>query len=295
MKLFMAGPVTGYPNYKLNFNKVARKLQEKNIEFINPIKGMPVATKKNWTWAMKKTISQLLECNAILLLKDWEKSKGAQLEKSIAEHLGYTIYYESEVFRKKPRTIILIAGKKRSGKDTVADYLLKNIKKSTKASLAGEVKKAAKKDFKQLQDQLNKIFNDLMLYDLVTTNKHWGNEEKTFFSRSILQIYGTNIFRNRVDMYYWIKKEEQNIQKTNKDVIIIPDVRFPNELNYFKNNKSYNTISIKVNRNIKGQKDKHKSETALDNYKNWDTIINNNSTLEALRKKANKIISKIQN
>jgi hypothetical protein len=43
---------------------------------------------------MVEDIRQLMTCDAIYMLKGWEKSKGASLEHHIAKELGLEIYYD---------------------------------------------------------------------------------------------------------------------------------------------------------------------------------------------------------
>ena len=71
---------------------------------------------------------------------------------------------------------------------------------------------------------------------------------------------------------------------------IITDSRFPNELAAVK---KHNGIAIKVIRdsgNTIGTT--HTSETALDNYTEWDYVIDNNGTLEELKTQVLSILEK---
>ena len=69
---------------------------------------------------------------------------------------------------------------------------------------------------------------------------------------------------------------------------IISDVRFPNEARAVKDR---NGILIRLNRNT-GLESMHESETALDNYDDWDYIIENNDTIEDLIEKVKEILIK---
>ena len=70
--------------------------------------------------------------------------------------------------------------------------------------------------------------------------------------------------------------------------VIIADVRFPNEVNSIKERGG---IIIRLNRD-KSRIDYHISETALDDYKEWDLVIDNNSTKEDLFNTLKKIVQK---
>ena len=116
-------------------------------------------------------------------------------------------------------------------------------------------------------------------------------ENKTDLTRILLQLYGTEIFRDRIDPDYWVKQTIERIKKTEESVSIITDVRFPNEIEMLDNDVELNTIVIRVERNIKrdGDKHEHESETALDNYVHYDYIVDNNGSLEDLWNSASTI------
>ena len=46
-----------------------------------------------WQQAMRLCVAVLPLCNAIYMQPDWQKSKGAKLEKKLAEQLGLKVYY----------------------------------------------------------------------------------------------------------------------------------------------------------------------------------------------------------
>ena len=48
---------------------------------------------------LRSDLRQLLDCQAILLLRGWEKSKGARLEALIADEVGIRRVYEKETKR----------------------------------------------------------------------------------------------------------------------------------------------------------------------------------------------------
>ena len=175
------------------------------------------------------------------------------------------------------KKLILISGKARSGKNITASYLEKYFKKQNKTVsfdlFAKTVKDWAKEDFKALTDYLN-------TKNIKTTDDNFY-EDKTVLTRILLQIYGTEIFRKRVDDNFWVKQLEKRILNNKSDITIITDCRFENELNICNDNDNIDKITIRVNRKVIGQ-DNHISETALDDWNNWDYIIDNNDTLRNL-------------
>ena len=95
------------------------------------------------------------------------------------------------------------------------------------------------------------------------------------------------------DPDYWLKKIlEQNGN------IIVTDVRVPHEYEIFKNAGAI-AIRVEANRetrlsrgNLIGEDDI--TEVGLDDIKNWDYIIENNSTYENLHKQVVQIIEQLQ-
>lgn len=91
MKLYVAGPMTGYPdlNFPL-FNKTATELRAAGHEVVNPaeINADPHAL---WADCMKDDIAQLVRCDGVVLLPGWQDSRGA-LENHIAVALGLKVW-----------------------------------------------------------------------------------------------------------------------------------------------------------------------------------------------------------
>ena len=104
-------------------------------------------------------------------------------------------------------------------------------------------------------------------------------------ARELLQKFGTAI-REGVDSDFWVKLLLNNSK--NED-IIIADVRFPNEV---KTIKEAGGIIVRIERkNI--ETSSHISETALDNYKDWDMTIINDYDLDSLRRSAHYILNNL--
>lgn len=210
------------------------------------------------------------------------------------------------------KKVILVSGRMRTGKNQFAEYLQDVFKKrgltvSTDLfaktlkdwckedfkdltivleNLAEELKESVNRytDLKQIMINPNPIHHIEKIIDKLKINDLNWYEDKTPITRSILQLYGTNIFRKRVDDNWWVKQMKKRILSTNSDVIIITDTRFPNEITEIIDN-SYETITIRIERNIntKEHMNLHASETSLDDWKEWNYIVQNNGTLEDLR------------
>jgi uncharacterized protein YozE (UPF0346 family) len=207
------------------------------------------------------------------------------------------------------KKVILISGKMRSGKNQFAEYLKQQFRSksfSTKEDLfAKDLKDGCKKDFKALStylnDQVTRILSLLSINDtvfkeynaqvkeevkkLIIKDENWY-ENKTEMTRLLLQLYGTEIFRNRVDENHWVNQVKNRAIATDKDIYIVTDTRFTNEIEGMYSEADYDLITIRINRPMdrKGSENQHKSETGLDRYKNWNYVIHNNKDLKHLQK-----------
>lgn len=91
MKIYISGPITGVENYVEAFEQAEQKLIAEGHEVVNPCK-LPHNHDKSWESYMKEDIKAMLDCDAILLLPRWHKSKGAAIESDIAFRLGIKRY-----------------------------------------------------------------------------------------------------------------------------------------------------------------------------------------------------------
>lgn len=100
MKLYLAGPMTGYKdlNHPL-FHAETARLRALGYTIINPAEINGDQTAK-WEDCMRQDIAQLVTCAGIALLPMWTTSKGARLEAYIATQLGLTVKMASELQRR---------------------------------------------------------------------------------------------------------------------------------------------------------------------------------------------------
>jgi hypothetical protein len=95
MKIYISGKITGLPydEAKAKFDAAERELAAQGYEVVNPTNnGIPISAP--WELHIAMDIIHLIGCHAIYMLPDWEISKGATLEKNIAELTGKTIIYQ---------------------------------------------------------------------------------------------------------------------------------------------------------------------------------------------------------
>lgn len=109
--------------------------------------------------------------------------------------------------------------------------------------------------------------------------------------RLLLQLIGTDCGRNIVHPNIWINSALNSYDAV-KDNWLITDTRFVNEATAI-HNKHKDNILIRVNSNRCNSYDLHESETALDNYAEFDYVIDNNGTIDELIQKIKEILIKL--
>lgn len=91
MTTYIAGPMSGYPDYNYAaFRAAAAELRAAGEDVRSPAEHNH-GTDKPYDFYMRAGIRQLLECDAIYLLPGWQGSRGAQLEYRVALGLGMDI------------------------------------------------------------------------------------------------------------------------------------------------------------------------------------------------------------
>ena len=188
--------------------------------------------------------------------------------------------------------IIGISGKAGSGKDTAAkmlEVLYANPNISYEDFANRRYKNFADIQIVHFADTLKETAQVLFRIGEWETNTQEGKKTtiewigKTV--RELLQGVGQGL-RDAIDPNLWIKALFANTE--NWSNYIIADVRYPNEI---KAIKERNGILLRIDRKDAGAGN-HSSETALDNYKEWDLVIDNNSTKEDLFNILKKIVQK---
>ena len=182
------------------------------------------------------------------------------------------------------KRVILLSGKRFSGKNSVCNILFDYCNKINKSY-----------DTTSFSYTLKKIFCEKNKLDL---NKFINcHEYKNLYINELTSYYkSTNpiIYANAIHEF---------INNSDKDVIIIDDLRILLHLEFMKNNFG-NIIIIRVNSTDTSKSDRgwtrteydnEVCENELDNYEYFDYIIDNNSSLEELKEKISENIQKIIN
>lgn len=166
--------------------------------------------------------------------------------------------------------IIIFSGKQYAGKDTAAKIMLDKMPNYRRCAMGDIIKLTygAQKGltYDEIEKNKAKYRSDLIVLG------NWGREQ---------------------DPDYWLKKIIK--QKGN---IIVTDVRVPHEYEVFKNAGAI-TIRVEATRETRAKRgqlvgENDITEVGLDNEKNWDYIIDNNSTYEHLKSQVEKIIDVIK-
>lgn len=166
--------------------------------------------------------------------------------------------------------IIIFSGKQYAGKDTAAKIMLDKMPNYRRCAMGDIIKLTygAQKGltYDEIEKNKAKYRSDLIVLG------NWGREQ---------------------DQDYWLKKIIK--QKGN---IIVTDVRVPHEYEVFKNAGAI-TIRVEATRETRAKRgqlvgENDITEVGLDNEKNWDYIIDNNSTYEYLKSQVEKIIDEIK-
>jgi hypothetical protein len=276
-------------NFPLFF-ETEEKLKELGYEVVNPAHndgktleealisaGSPERPSKPWTHYMRRDLAHVLEVEALCVLPNWQNSKGAKLEVHVAEELGLPIYILKDGELQPRITIIGVAGWARSGKDTIADHLVKD-HGYTKFSFATPMREALyrlnpKITVNEVQSTPARIGVDVYGWE--------GLKERSPDVRGLLQRFGTEVGREMFGEDFWVNYALNSIPDGTKAVIA--DVRYPNEADAIK---KLGGKVFRVKRNGVVAANEHASESALNDYE-FDSVIDNNADIHSLQSVVN--------
>lgn len=166
--------------------------------------------------------------------------------------------------------IIGISGKAGAGKDALATYLLEFLPDYQRRKFADPLKQVAV-ILTGWPDQHSPAGKAHFLRDYGMTVGEFQ------------QKLGTDAIRNHLAKNAWVIAAFASVNRDSKWVFT--DIRFPNEAQAIRDRGG---ILVRVNRKQRGQlcgrSEKHESETALDGWRDWDFVFDNDGTLEQLRR-----------
>lgn len=90
MRLYIAGPMTGLPelNYPA-FHEAEAQLVAAGFDVLSPAHNSGKAD--DWAGYMRLGIAQLIQCDGVALLPGSHNSRGARVERQLAEELGMRV------------------------------------------------------------------------------------------------------------------------------------------------------------------------------------------------------------
>ena len=286
MKIYIAGPMSGIKDWNFPaFFEAEEQLKELGYEVINPAHndgetleealasaGTPERPTNSWAYYMRRDLPGVLSVDALCVLPDWQKSKGASLEVQVAQALGLPIYVIKNGELTPRVTVVGLAGYARSGKDTAADYLVEHYGYE-KVSFSTPMKEAMYRlnpriTVNELQNTALRVGIDVYGWE--------GLKDGSPDIRGLLQRFGTEVGREMFGEDFWVDYALNSIVDGTK--VVIADVRYPNEANAIK---ALGGKVFRVERDGVGPANDHASENALEGYE-FDGTLYNQGTIRGL-------------
>lgn len=177
--------------------------------------------------------------------------------------------------------VIVISGKKRVGKDTVADILEKYLGgiHFERFSIASYLKRGVAALVNKSQSELEKGKDVLDISNGVTP-------------RDLYKSIG-DLIRDSLGKTFFINTLIEEVLKSQKKIVVISDMRYRHE---YEELKKLDPVFIRIkNKNL--PKDDHTSETDLDSIPDseFNYVIDNEGTISDLEKKVLEIIKESKN
>lgn len=180
---------------------------------------------------------------------------------------------------------VRISGKRCAGKDTLACLLQRYIPSATILGFADILKR-------EYAATINPTLVEMIVQRLKTEYSYKEDHRQGLIDmgRREKDRYGEDV---------WVRKLES--ATANSGMVIVPDMRFRYE---FQNEifSKLNSITIRVNATVETRSgrgwrydekiDTHETEVGLDDEKRFDVVVRNDSTTEALRVEAEKIVKR---
>lgn len=155
--------------------------------------------------------------------------------------------------------LIGLSGKAGSGKDECCKRILQHYPQGKRLAFADPLK-----------DEVCKAMR--------ITREYLEQHKKHF--RLILQGWGTDYRRQMFGEDYWIKRWLEVAVQSIASMIVVPDVRFPNEARTIQELGGY--VFHVVRKNHDGGAGNHSSETEMDTFTDYDRRIDNYGSLKQL-------------
>jgi hypothetical protein len=106
MRAYVSGPITGVEDHASRFQYGAAMVRQSGVipvlpqdipaDHDGPCPRGPVGSGEGghvWACHLRKDLRQMLDCDAVVMLPEWEHSHGARLEHHVAASVGIPIFY----------------------------------------------------------------------------------------------------------------------------------------------------------------------------------------------------------
>jgi hypothetical protein len=117
-----------------------------------------------------------------------------------------------------------------------------------------------------------------MYSNIPSSNKAYDKENY----RLLMQWWGTEGRRGIIRDDYWLNKVDEWANKSDAQIILVPDVRFVNEAEFIKNKGGY---LILISRTGFGGAT-HSSECEINDYNKWDYKVDNDAGVYKIKHEA---------
>lgn len=290
-RCYIAGPMSGYKdlNFPL-FDAAAAYLRGLGHDVVNPadmdrLVGVDETQYESLTQvpeklrqdALARDFLELCTCDAIALLPNWDKSRGAKAERFVAEQLGLKVFHlvpiatvagAFDLRPERPATLVGISGYAQAGKDTAAQMM---------GDIAGFERLAFADVLKQVAQDCNPHLHSGGTLALAVLHGGWeATKRRAPEARIFLQNLGVAV-REHIDPDAWVTAVMRQVHPGGR--YVISDVRFDNE---YRAIKERGGVVVRVTRPGTGPANAHVSECALDGH-DFDAVLINDGDLDRLR------------
>lgn len=95
-RVYIAGPMSGIDDFNYPaFHVAAKAWRDLGYEVVNPAENFQGdQTLPYWVY-LKAAIGQVLDCDAVVVLDDWQQSNGARVEVQVADTIGLPVFLAS--------------------------------------------------------------------------------------------------------------------------------------------------------------------------------------------------------
>jgi hypothetical protein len=169
-------------------------------------------------------------------------------------------------------SIIQLSGKKRAGKDTIANMFKTSLEAYGKSvevmAFAEPLKDIVATILGVTKEQLDVMKNNPETHKIKISMLNHSTD-----ARTLLQKMGTEASKKWFGDNVWVNLLKDRISTSDADYVIITDTRFICEL-------LSEALTIRINSNMASSLDMHSSETELDDYEFNITITNDDYSIE---------------